>query len=87
MFKLMGLFNFFTMFQVYHSVRYGFLGIDGFAGIIVGVIILIFLCLILFKLTMLVTQKLGADAVTQQIVYWLVVLLIFCLFLHLFGLY
>jgi hypothetical protein len=67
--------------------RYGFLGIQGFAGIIVGVIILIFLCLILFKLTGLVAAKLGADAVTQQIIFWLLVLLVFVLFLHLFGLY
>jgi hypothetical protein len=67
--------------------RYGFLGIDGFAGIIIGVIILIFLCLILFKLTFLVAAKLGADALTQQIIYWFLILLVFGLFLHLFGLY
>lgn len=67
--------------------RYGFFGIEGIAGIIVGVIILIFLCLILFKLTFLVSAKLGADATTQQIIYWLLVLLVFILFLHLFGLF
>ena len=67
--------------------RYGFLGLEGLTGIIIGVIILIFLCLILFKLTMLVATKLGADATTQQIIYWALVLLVFILFLHLFGLY
>jgi hypothetical protein len=67
--------------------HYGFLGIEGFAGIIVGAIILIFLCLILFKLVALVAAKLGADAGWQQIIYWLLVLLVFVLFLHLFGLY
>jgi hypothetical protein len=77
-----------TLFQrLGGSGHYGFFGIEGVAGIIVGVIVLIFLCLILFKLTFLVCAKLGADATTQQIVYWLLVLLVFVLFLHLFGLY
>jgi hypothetical protein len=67
--------------------RYGFLGLEGLTGIIIGVVILIFLCLILFKLTGLVAAKLGADAATQQIIYWVLVLLVFILFLHLFGLY
>ncbi len=67
--------------------RYGFFGLEGLTGIIVGVIVLIFLCLILFKLTFLVAAKLGADAQMQQIIYWLLVLLVFVLFLHLFGLY
>lgn len=67
--------------------RYGFLGLEGLTGIIIGVIVLIFLCLILFKLTMLVAAKLGADAATQQIIYWALVLLVFVLFLHFFGLY
>jgi hypothetical protein len=67
--------------------RYGFLGLEGLTGIIIGVIILIFLCLILFKLVGLIATKLGADATTQQIIYWALVLLVFILFLHLFGLY
>ena len=67
--------------------RYGFLGLEGLTGIIIGVIILIFLCLILFKLVGLIATKLGADALTQQIIYWALVLLVFILFLHLFGLY
>ncbi len=69
------------------SRHYGFFGLEGLAGIIVGVIILIILCVILFKLTFLVAAKLGADATTQQIIYWLLVLLVFVLFLHWFGLY
>jgi len=67
--------------------RYGFVGIDGIAGIIVGVIILIILCAILFKIWGLLAPKLGLDAGWIQIIYWLLVLLVFVLFLHLFGLY
>ena len=67
--------------------RYGFFGIEGFAGIIVGIIVLIILCVILFKIWGLIAQKLVPDVVWQQVIYWLLVLLIFVLFLHLFGLY
>jgi hypothetical protein len=67
--------------------RYGFFGIGGIAGVIIGVIILIILCVILFKIWGLLAPKLGLDASWQQIVYWLLVLLVFVLFLHLFGLY
>jgi divalent metal cation (Fe/Co/Zn/Cd) transporter len=67
--------------------RYGFFGIEGFAGIIVGVIILIIFCVILFKIWALLAPKLVPDAGWQQIIYWLLVLLVFVLFLHLFGLY
>ena len=67
--------------------RYGFFGIEGFAGIIVGVIILIILCAILFKIWGLLAPKLVPDAGWQQIIYWLLVLLVFVLFLHFFGLF
>jgi hypothetical protein len=67
--------------------RYGFFGLDGIAGIIVGVIILIILCAILFKIWGLLAPKLGLDATWIQIIFWLLVLLVFILFLHLFGLY
>lgn len=67
--------------------RYGFFGIGGIAGVIIGVIILIILCAILFKIWGLIAPKLGLDAGWIQIIYWLLVLLVFVLFLHLFGLY
>lgn len=67
--------------------RYGFFGIDGLAGVIVGTIVLIILCAILFKIWGLLAPKLGLDATWIQIVYWLLVLLVFVLFLHLFGLF
>ena len=67
--------------------HYGFFGIEGFAGVIIGVIILIILCAILFKIWSLLAPKLGLDAGWQQIIYWLLVLLVFVCFLHLFGLY
>jgi hypothetical protein len=67
--------------------HYGFLGIEGVGGIILGVIILIILCVILFKIFGLLAPKLGLDASWTQIIYWLLVLLVFFAFLHLFGLY
>jgi hypothetical protein len=67
--------------------RYGFFGIEGVAGIIIGVIILIIFCAILFKIFALLAPKVGLDASWTQICYWLLVLLVFVLFLHLFGLY
>lgn len=67
--------------------RYGFVGIEGIAGVIVGVVILIILCAILFKIWRLLAPKLELDAGWTQIIYWLLVLLVFVLFLHLFGLY
>jgi len=67
--------------------RYGFFGMEGVVGLIVGIIVLIFICVVLFKLVPLIAGKLGADASTQQIIYWLCVLLVLVLFLHFFGLY
>jgi hypothetical protein len=67
--------------------RYGFLGLQGITGIIIGIIILIVLCAILFKIFGLLAPKLGLDATWIAICYWLLVLLVFVLFLHLFGLY
>jgi phosphoglycerol transferase MdoB-like AlkP superfamily enzyme len=75
-----------TMLQ-WHANRYGFLGMEGVFGIIVGIIILIIICVILFKIAGLLLPKLGLDAAWTQIVYWLLVLLVFLLFLHLLGLY
>jgi len=76
-----------TMIASLVAPHYGFLGIEGLAGVLVGVVILIFVALILFKLVGLVAAKLGADASTQQIIYWVLVLVMFILFLHLFGLF
>jgi hypothetical protein len=76
-----------TWIQRLVAPHYGFFGIEGFAGIIVGIIVLIILCAILFKIFSLLAPKLGLDATWIQIIYWLLVLLVFVLFLHLFGLY
>jgi hypothetical protein len=67
--------------------HYGFFGIEGIAGIIIGTIVLIILCAILFKIFGLLAPKLGLDATWIQIIYWLLVLLVFILFLHWFGLF
>lgn len=70
-----------------HQYHYGFLGIDGFVGIIIGVIILIAVVGVLWKLVSAVATKFGADGNTIQIIYWSFVLLVLLLFLHFFGLY
>jgi hypothetical protein len=67
--------------------RYGFFGIEGLAGVIVGLIVLIIFCAILFKIWGLLAPKLVPDAAWQQIIYWLLVLLVFMWFLHLIGLF
>jgi hypothetical protein len=67
--------------------HYGFFGIGGLAGIVVGIIVLIVVCVILFKIFGLLAPKLGLDASWIAIIYWLLVLLVFALFLHVFGLY
>jgi Mg2+/Co2+ transporter CorB len=67
--------------------HYGFFGIEGLAGVIIGLICLIIFCAILFKIWALLAPKLVSDASWHQIIYWLLVLLVFVLFLHLIGLY
>jgi len=76
-----------SMLALAMSGRYGFFGIEGFAGIIVGLIVLIILCAILFKIFGLLAPKAGLDASWTQIIYWLLVLLVFVFFLHIVGLY
>jgi hypothetical protein len=73
--------------MLFQRLHYGFLGIEGLVGIVIGAVILLFICLILYKIVFLIAAKLGADATTQAIVYWCFVLVVFILFLHLFGLY
>jgi divalent metal cation (Fe/Co/Zn/Cd) transporter len=74
-----------TLMQYPH--RYGFLGIEGFVGLIIGLII--FICIVgaSYKLIVAVATKFQADANTIQIIYWAFVILVLLLFLHLFGLY
>jgi hypothetical protein len=67
--------------------HYGFLGINGLAGIIVGLIILIILAAILWKLFFAVMAALGLSGAWVTVIYWLLVLLTFVIFLHFFGLY
>jgi hypothetical protein len=67
--------------------HFGFGGLEGVLGIIVGVIVMILICVVLFKLVPLIAAKCGADETTQQIIYWLLVLCVLLIFLHFFGLY
>jgi hypothetical protein len=83
-----------TMFlQVYEGGgrsgigRYGFFGIEGFFGLLVGLIVFIVLVSILFKIVGLLLPKLGVDPTWTQIIYWCMVAVVFLAFLHFFGLY
>lgn len=65
----------------------GFGGIDGFVGVVIGLLIMIAIVAVCYKLIIAVATKLGADAQTATIIYWAFVLLVLLLFLHFFGLY
>ena len=67
--------------------RYGFLGIDGLFGIFIGLICLIVLIAICWKILSLLLPALGVGAPWVQIIYWLFVLCVVVAFMHLFGLY
>lgn len=67
--------------------RYGFLGIDGLVGLLIGLLVFVVVVAILFKIFNLVMAALEVPAPWGQILYWVVVLIIFLAFLHFFGLY
>lgn len=67
--------------------HYGFFGIDGLFGIVIGLIILIVVCVILWKIMEIVLPKLGVDGGWQQVIKLLLILVIFLAFCHFFGFY
>ena len=67
--------------------RYGFLGIDGLFGVFIGLICLIVLVAICWKILTLVLPKLGVDATWVQVIYWVFVLCLVIAFAHFFGFY
>jgi hypothetical protein len=73
--------------QLLQHTHYGFLGINGLVGLFIGLFILVVICVILFKIFRLLMTGLGVPSPWAEILYWLVVLLIFLVFLHFFGLY
>lgn len=71
----------------YTTRHYGFFGIEGLGGIIVGLIVLIVLGLLLWRIMEIVVKKVVSDTDWQQVIKLLVMVLLVLLFLHLFGLY
>lgn len=77
-----------SMFQVSGGFnRYGFAGIGGLFGLLVGVIVMVVIVAILFKIAKLLLPALGVVEPWVAIIYWLMVLVVFVGFLHFFGLY
>jgi hypothetical protein len=72
--------------QVY-AHHYGFFGIEGILGILIGLVIFVCIMGIVWKIASLVMTKFGADSTTIQIVYWVFMLFLFIGLLHVFGLY
>lgn len=68
--------------QLHH---YGFFGIDGLIGLIVGLLVFVVLAAILWHLFKAVMAAVGVPAPWNEVIYWLVVLLIFLMFCHFFG--
>jgi divalent metal cation (Fe/Co/Zn/Cd) transporter len=73
--------------QVILNHHYGFLGINGLIGILIGLVIFVVIVTILFKIFNLLLAAVGVPAPWSAILYWVCVLIIFLAFLHFFGLY
>jgi hypothetical protein len=67
--------------------NWGFFGISGLFGFLIGLICLIVVCVILWKILEIILPKLGLDAGWLQVIKLLCILLIFLIFLHFFGVY
>jgi hypothetical protein len=76
-----------TLLAQYAPHHYGFLGIDGFVGIFIGLIIFLIVAAILWKIATLVMAQVGVPASWVQIISLLFLFVILLVFLHLFGLY
>jgi hypothetical protein len=63
--------------------RYGFFGIHGFVGVILGFIVLIVVVAIIWQIGSLLLAKAGLDPVWAQIIRLLIILLVFLLFIQL----
>ncbi len=76
--------------QVVGSVRlghdhYGFFGINGLFGILIGIIIFIVVAVILWKIMEIVLPKLGVDGGWMQVIKLLIILFLFLAFMHFVG--
>ena len=67
--------------------RYGFAGVQGLFGMLIGLIVMVVIVAILFKIMRLLLPALGVGEPWVSIIYWLAVLCVFLAFLHFFGLY
>lgn len=76
-----------TMLQL-GTRHYGFLGIDGFIGIVIGLVVFSLLAFIVYQLlNALMGLWPAATEPMKNVVRWLVILLMFLFFLHFLGLY
>jgi hypothetical protein len=80
MLKLLGL-------QVVLGSRYGFAGMQGMFGVIVGLIVFTVIAILLWKMADAVIPKLTQDAGWQAFIHWGLVLITFLAFLHFVGFY
>jgi hypothetical protein len=75
-----------TMLQVVGGHHIGFFGVNGILGLLLGLVFLIVVCALLFKIFMLLLPKLGVSADWVNILYWVFVLIIFiAVFTAVFG--
>jgi hypothetical protein len=68
--------------------RYGFFGLRGFGGVILGLVVLLIVCAVLWQIFTLLAAKFGVDATGVQIIRLLLTLLIVLWFLQMiFGIF
>ena len=68
--------------------HYGFLGIDGLVGVIIGIVVFVILAAIIYQvLNAALAIFPGITEPMKNLIRWLIILLVFVLFLHFFGLY
>lgn len=67
--------------------HYGFFGIPGVFGIFIGIIALIIVAAIFWKILSLLLPAVGVGQPWVEIIYWCFVLCLVIAFAHLFGFY
>jgi hypothetical protein len=77
-----------ALFAQVGLTRYGFFGLRGFGGVILGLIVLLIVCAVLWQIFTLLASKFGVDATWVQIIRLLLTLLIVLWFMQLiFGIF
>jgi hypothetical protein len=74
--------------QVYRTApHYGFFGIEGVFGILIGLVIFLIVAAVIWKICALLMANFGVAPVWIQIIQLVFTLIILLAFLHFFGLY